>query len=115
MILNKIFYGKKDIRLIWPIITIIAILLIGERFLIDPFGKLLQNAGFAEPQISNAQDWPTAIYSFLKRGMRILTIFLAVWLAVKFLLRKSFSFIGYTFREKWHLQLVFGIVLGFVI
>jgi membrane protease YdiL (CAAX protease family) len=114
-IINKIFYSDSRIRLFWPIIFIIITIALGEFLVVDPIGKLLSFFGLYEPQTSNAQEWSPAIYEFLKRSARSLIVVLAIWLSIKFLMKKPFSFVGFTFNKGWFPRLFIGVFLGFVI
>ncbi len=113
--IKKIFYGSKGIRLFWPIVVVILLIVLGELVLVDPFGKLLQVLGLSQPVTSNAQEWSPSIYNFFKRGMRSLVVVLSVWFALCVLMKKPFSFTGFILKKGWLSQLLLGILLGFVI
>jgi len=112
---RKIFYSGRHIRLIWPIITIILLIILGELLLVDPFGRLLNFFGLSESANSNAQEWSPAIYEFLKRGLRSFIVVIAIWIGIKFLLKKPFSFTGFTLNQGWLSQLFLGVFFGYII
>ena len=112
---RQLFYSGQQIRLIWPIVTVILIIVLGELLIVDPFGKLLILLGLSESQVSNAQEWSQAIYEFLKRGLRSLIVVIAVWFSLKFLMKKPFTFAGFSLNQGWFSQLLIGVFLGFVI
>ena len=114
-VIRKIFYSGPQIRLVWPIVTIILIITLGELLIVDPFGRLLSFFGLSQSHISNAQEWSPAIHEFLKRSLRSLIVVFAVWISVKFLMKKSFSFTGFTLNQGWFSQLLIGVLLGFVV
>jgi membrane protease YdiL (CAAX protease family) len=113
--IRKIFYNGLQIRLIWPVVTIILIITLGELLIVDPFGKLLNFLGLSESHISNAQEWSPAIYEFFKRSLRSFVVIIAVLVSVKYLMKKPFSFIGLTLIQGWFSQLLIGVFLGFVV
>ena len=112
---KKIFYSGLQVRLLWPFITIILILILGELIIVDPFGRLLSFLGLSQSQTSNAHEWSPAVYEFLKRTLRSLIVILAVWIPIKYLMKRPFSFIGFTLNKRWFSQLSIGVFLGFVI
>jgi membrane protease YdiL (CAAX protease family) len=112
---RKIFYSGQQIRLIWPIITIILLIILGELLIVDPFGVLLNFFGFSESLNSNAQEWSPAIYEFLKRGLRSLIVVVAIWISIKYLMKKPFSFTGLSLNQGWLPQLFLGVFLGYII
>jgi hypothetical protein len=67
----KIFYNKDEIRLVWPIITLIILIAASELLIVDPFGKILMLLGLTESPISNAHEWSPAIYELLKIPIKI--------------------------------------------
>jgi membrane protease YdiL (CAAX protease family) len=112
---RNIFYSGEQIRLIWPVVSIIIIIALGELLIVDPFGRLLSFFGLSQSHISNAQEWSPAIYEFFKRSLRSLVVVLAVWVSVKILMKKPFSFTGFTLNQGWFSQLLIGVFLGFVV
>jgi len=110
-----VVYSGDQIRLIWPITIVIFLIIIAELLIVDPLGELIVSFGLTESQISNANDWPSAIYEFIKRSVRSLAVVTSVLVSVKFLMKKSVSFTGISFNRRWVSQLLLGIFLGFVI
>jgi len=85
----------------------------GELLIVDPFGSLLNWVGF--PDTGTEHEWGTVIYNILKRSVRTLIVLLAIWIPLRFLMKRQLNYSVFVFRSPWILQLVLGIALGFIV
>ncbi|UCC79918.1 MAG: CPBP family intramembrane metalloprotease [Candidatus Zixiibacteriota bacterium] len=112
---KKIFFADSRIRLIWPILAVILLILIGEFLVVDPIGRLLLILDLEESTISNAQRLSEAIFEFIKRGLRSIVVVLAIWLTIRYLMKKPISFAGIALNRGWSWQILLGTFLGVVV
>lgn len=113
--LNSLFFSQKGIRLIWPALTVIILIVIGEILFVDPFGKLLSKIGFSEVKGAIAHNWSESLGDSLKRILRSIIVVFSTLLVLRFLLKKSLSFIGIDFKRKRAWELLLGVGFGFLV
>lgn len=113
--LDKIFFSKKGIRLLWGILAVIAFIFVGEILLVDPFGILLSKIGLSEVTGAIAQTWSDALGDSFKRLLRAGVVVISILLVVKYLFKKTTSFIGIDFRSNRYREMLLGIGLGFLV
>ncbi len=112
---KRLLYSKNGIRIIWIVLVLIVLIVVSEVIIVDPIGTLLQQIGFPEDNGITATNWAQAIGVVIKRGIRMTIVLLSVFLVIKWLLKKSFNFIGLSGGRHILLQLFIGIGLGFII
>jgi len=111
----RVFFSKKGIRLIWAILSVITLIFIGEILIIDPLAKLLPKVGLSEVTATVAQTWSDSLGDSIKRIVRSGVVVIATFLVLKYLLKKSPSFIGIDFQKARYKELLLGISLGFIV
>jgi membrane protease YdiL (CAAX protease family) len=113
---NIILFSKKGMRLIWPIATVVLLIIIGETIIVDPLSALLSKIGFDEVTgVLPANGWNDSIGDSIKRLLRTAVVVGSALLVLKYLLKKPPSYAGFTFAKGSSLYLLQGIGLGFVI
>ncbi len=113
--LNKLFYSHISIRLIWAFLAVMMLIFAGELIFVDSFVKLLPKIGLSEVTGIIAKNWSESLGESLKRIIRSIVVIVSALLVVKYLLKKTPSFIGIDFRKRRLKELLLGIGLGFIV
>jgi len=112
---NFLIYSKKGLRLIWPILGVVLLIVIGEVLFVDPFGRLLSILGLSKVTSTIAQNWSESLGGSLKRIFRSIAVVVSILLVLKHLLNKSHSYIGIDFSKKRLKDVFIGIGFGFLV
>lgn len=113
--LTILLFSKKGIRLIWPILGVILLILIGEIIFVDPFGNLISKFGLSEVTGTVPHGWADSIGDSLKRILRSAIVIISLLIVTKYLLKEHSSFIGIDFKKKRYKEILGGIGLGFLV
>lgn len=113
--LDRIFFSKKGIRLIWTILAVVTLVAIGEVLFVDPFTILLSKLGLSEVSGTVAQTWSDSLGDSLKRIFRSGVVVVSTLLVLKFLLKKTALFIGIDYKKNRSIEFLLGIGLGFLV
>jgi membrane protease YdiL (CAAX protease family) len=92
----------KELRIIWALFLLVALIALGELALVDPFERLFMVLGFDF-------SW----MEILKRALRILVVGAVGLVVLKYFIKKDISFVGLR-REKLFRNILLGIGFGFV-
>ncbi|UCE17067.1 MAG: CPBP family intramembrane metalloprotease [Gemmatimonadota bacterium] len=114
-LLNTLFFSKSGLRLIWPIIAVALLIYVGEVLFVDPFGNLLSKVGLSEVTGAVAQNWFDSLGDSLKRILRSIIVVTSILIVLRFLLKKTYAFIGIDFQKNRIVELLLGIALGFLV
>lgn len=115
MNISDLIFGKTQIRLFWPIILVLLLVIFGEFLIVDPFGLLLGRLGLPAGSGIVEHEWSTAMHDILKRSIRSIVVIISLYLPVRYLLKQPFQYLGFIFRDKWLSQLGIGILFGFIV
>jgi len=112
---KKLLYYGDNIRIIWPTLMILVLIIIGEMLIVDPMGYVLENIGLVDGSGPVEHEWPSALHDVLKRSVRSILVLLSVAFTIKMLMGHSHRFMGISFNRNWIRHLGLGIFLGFII
>lgn len=113
--LDRVFFSRNGIRLIWPILAVVTLIVIGEVLFVDPLARLLSAIGLTEVTGIVPQSWSDSAGDSIKRIVRAGIVILSTVLVLKYLLKKPPSFIGIDYFNKRYKELLLGIGLGFLV
>ncbi|NQT62318.1 MAG: CPBP family intramembrane metalloprotease [Candidatus Marinimicrobia bacterium] len=112
---KKLLYYGDNIRILWPTLMILVLIIIGEMLVVDPIGIVLEKVGLVDGSGPVEHEWPSALHDVLKRSIRSILVLLSVAFTIKLLMGHSHRFMGITFERNWIRHLGLGIFLGFII
>jgi CAAX protease family protein len=103
--------GRKRPRALWRLIGQFALFVMATTL----FTSLLANSWFFANSLGDATVWPVVdspALLFIGSLASLLSTFLSVWLAGRFLDRRRFVDFGFQLDGRWWLNFLFGMTLG---
>ncbi len=115
MNIKPLFYRQEQVRLVWPLLLMIVLIMLGEMILVDPIGLFVTWLGFPDSPHAVEHEWSLVANDVIKRSIRSIVILLSLWVPLRFVMKQSFHSTGYKFQKWTAAQLALGIALGFIV
>lgn len=113
----KIFLRNKskEVRILWVILSLTALIIAAEILIVDPFGRILSALGFEQVSGVLPKNWYETFGDSFKRITRSILVVLSVLFTIRYLVKRDRTYIGLYFNKKALVLILIGIAFGFLI
>jgi len=88
-IIHIFINSNGELRAGWALLLLLMLIYLGEILLIRPVVRLLNVLGLSEVTGVIPDGWDAAIGEILKRILRVLWVFSAIWVTLRYGLKKK--------------------------